>query len=230
MAFFIYYLGSDLSGKNGSATLVSNEVIMNKPFPTKQEFIAEKAKFAQVMRDIMSQNYTINNTKIDEVVARSHYGIENGYQALVDHWKKTSLDDVVLPADAKEQVFLFIDECGELWPYHGKVTLEPMHISLSDGCIAGYSQEYLDSDSFGDAVNNEQIKIYRKFYEAEWVAVEIENIRSGVTDWASYVHSESELRDYGLLPEKYSIGHEVYAGGCGRVVVCLQKKGEHHEK
>lgn len=197
---------------------------MNKSFPTKQEFIAEKAKFAQVMRDIMSQNYTINNTKIDEVVARSHYGIENGYQALVDHWKKTSLDDVELPVDAKDKIFLFFDENGGLWPYRGNINLEYMRIALSDCCTASYSDEYLDSNSFDNEAGQEQISLYRKYYEASWVAVEIDDVRSGVSDWASYAYSVSALEDYGLLPENDMIGHEIYMGGSGRVIICLQKK------
>lgn len=224
MAFFIYYLGSDLSGKNGSATLVSKEVIMNKSFPTKQEFIAEKAKFAQVMRDIMSQNYTINNTKIDEVVARSHYGIENGYQALVDHWKKTSLDGVELPPDSKDEIFVFMDEYGNFRPYRGTVVLERRTIRFNDPSGICFDDDYYESGLFDDVVNQDLMNIYVKFYDVSWVAVEINNVRDGVRDWASYSCCKQEITDFGFRLENDRLAHEVYLGDAERVVIRLKRR------
>lgn len=62
--------------------------MMKNTVPSKEEFLATKKHFIKCMKDLFDQNYSINSSKLNELVARSHYNFDNGYQSLVADWKK----------------------------------------------------------------------------------------------------------------------------------------------
>lgn len=197
-------------------------------FPTKSEFNTAKIRFIETMNQIMKQNYTINNPKLDEVVARSHFNIENGYQSLVAHWKKYSLDDVVLPDNAPTEVFLFVDSDGGLWPYHGKVELLRRSLEIEHNCFnTNDREEFVNGVKDGlcdNELDTESIKVFRKFYDVEWVGIGYTGDSGSVFCWAGYEHAQSELVDYGLIEEFESIDHYTIRMDSDVAVIKLTKK------
>lgn len=172
--------------------------MMKNTVPSKEEFLATKKHFIKCMKDLFDQNYSINSSKLNELVARSHYNFDNGYQSLVADWKRgadkkninnddsASLEDFTYANRVSEQAQISDDElfffakvyddepevC--LWPFNGRVETSCGLIRFSEYVHSPASfqmKDFYENKLFRKRVMSFDLDVLNKYYNIEWIMV-----------------------------------------------------------
>lgn len=101
------------------------------------------------------------------------------YETLIDKHQSSNLDFLksFCPLDAKNEVFIFIGENGQVWPYRGIASLSKGKLVLSEPCYPFSYDCFLQSALFDIEADENLIKAYKKFYTIDWIAIEVDETK-----------------------------------------------------
>ncbi|WP_415912344.1 hypothetical protein [Neptuniibacter sp. QD37_11] len=138
----------------------------NPVLPTRSEFDVAVEEYRNQMGLLFKLFIKPSNPKLKELVARTYFRQENGYQSLTSHWKSVDQQSIVrFPAGISPILNVVVDYNDSFWLYLGDVEEFQHNFDLADAFFSADPHDLENDDESFVPLDVRTESLLKKFYK-----------------------------------------------------------------